>query len=267
MIKRARVLRDATSGSSLLMMEGQQYRFSLAGEWKSDVPPKPGLVVDVELDAHGEVLGITVVPDSQLAKEQTKAAIAQARQKGQNPAASLVTRIGVPSLTAAGLLAASWFFLTAASVQVPFPGRLEFTFWQILGFLNTANVPELLDGSRSPNSGLYGLAAVVALLGPFIHLFWKNKSALLGGLLPLVFMIVIGIGVRNNIHSALEGSSNGPFADVAKDHGNAVRTVSLGLGAYLSIITSLYFALASAKGLVAKVSQGQAPAPAQRKAA
>jgi hypothetical protein len=256
MKKRGKVLRDTTLGPGLLIMEGQQFHFSREGMWKSAWPPKPGLVVDVELDAGGRILAITVVPDSQLAKEQTEAAMARARQKGQNPAASLVARIGMPSLATAGLLAASWFFLTAASVQVPFPGPLEFTFWQILGFLNTANVPELLDGSRSPNSGLYGLAAVVALLGPFIHLFWKNKSTLLGGLLPLVFMIVIGIAVRINILSTLGGGSNAPFADVAKDHGNAMRAVSLGLGAYLSILASLYFAFASAKGLVARAREG-----------
>ena len=263
MTKRGRVLRDTTSGPGLLMIEGQQYPFSLEVQWKSEAPPRPGLVVDVELDARGRVQGITVVPDSQLAREQAEAASSLAHQTGQNLASSLVTRIDMPSLAATGLLAVAWFFLTAASIQVPFPGKPEFTFWQILEFLNAGNVPELLDRSGGPSTGLYGLAAVVALAGPFIHHLWKDKRALLGGLLPLVFMIIIGIAVRSSIHSGF-GS-----ADVAKlSHVNAAKAVSLGMGTYLSILASLYFAFTSAKGfMVATASEGEGLESPQRKAA
>ena len=270
MTKRGKVLRDTTSGPGLLMMEGQQCRFSLEGEWKSEAPPKPGLVVDVELDASGKVQGITVVPDLQLAREQAEAAMALARHKGRN-AASLVARIGMPSLAAAGLLAAAWFFLTAASIQVPFPGKLEFTLWQILGFLNAGRVPELPDRSSSPSAGLYGLAAAVALAGPFIHLLWKDKRALLGGLLPLAFMVIIGIAVRSNIHGALGGGLvyEGSYADLGKQtHDETMKAVSLGLGTYLSTLASLYFAFTSAKNfLVATASEGEGLESTQRKAA
>jgi len=264
MTKRGRVLRDTTSGPGLLMIEGQQYRFSLEGVWKSETPPKPGLVVDVELDALGKVRAIAVVPESQLAREQAEAAGGLALQKGENLGSSRLAKIGMPSLAAAGLLAAAWFFLTAASIQFPFPGRLEFTFWQILGFLNAGNVPELLDRSSGPSTGLYGLAAMVALAGPFIHYFWKDKRALLGGLLPLVFMIVVAIAVRSSIHGAL-GDGN---ADVGKQIHGTMKAVSLGLGTYLSILASLYFAFTSAKGfLVAKASEGEELDAPQRKAA
>jgi hypothetical protein len=266
MTKRGRVLRDTTSGPGLLMIEGQQYRFSLECVWKTETPPKPGLVVDVELDARGKVQGITVVSDSQLAREQAEAAIGLARKKRENLASSLLAKIGMPSLAAAGVLAAAWFFLTAASIQVPFPGKLEFTLWQILGFLNAGNVPELLDRSSGPSTGLYGLAAAVALVGPFIHHFWKDKRALLGGLLPLVFMVIVGIAVRNSVHGALVGGNN---ADVVKQtHDETMKAVSLGLGTYLSILASLYFAFTSAKGfLVAKTSEGEGLESPQRKAA
>jgi hypothetical protein len=247
------------------MIEGQQYRFSLEGVWKSERPPKPGLVVDVELDARGKVQSIIVVPDSRLAREQAEAADGVARQKGENLASSRLAKIGMPSLAAAGLLAAAWFFLTAASIQFPFPGRLEFTFWQILGFLNAGNVPELLDRSSGPSTGLYGLAAMVALAGPFIHHFWKDKRALLGGLLPLLFMVIVGIAVRSSIHGALGDGS----ADVGKQtHDETMKAVSLGLGTYLSILGSLYFAFTSAKGyLVATASEGEGLESTQRKAA
>ena len=69
------------------------------------------------------------------------------------------------SLAAGGLLAAAWFFLTAASVQLPFPGRLDITFWQMLGFLNAGRFPEIFDAPGSPGSGIYGLAAIIAFMG------------------------------------------------------------------------------------------------------
>jgi hypothetical protein len=268
MRKRGKVLRDTTSGPGLLMMEGQQCRFSLEGVWRSETAPKPGLVVDVELDPRGKILGITVVPDSQLAREQAVAAIALARQRGHH-AAALVTRVGMPSLAAAGILAVAWFFLTAASIQVPFPGKLGFTFWQILGFLNAGSVPEFLDRSSSPSAGVYGFVAVVALAGPFLHHIWKDKRALLGGLLPLVFLVMVGIAIRGNLQGALGGGAAGHFAEATKHARNdTMQAVSLGLGTYLSILASLYFAFTSAKSfLVASASEGQELEPTQRKAA
>ncbi len=56
MQKRGRILRDPISGPGLLMVDGQQYPFSLEGVWKSEVPPASGMVVDVNFDpSHCEV--------------------------------------------------------------------------------------------------------------------------------------------------------------------------------------------------------------------
>ena len=93
MKKRGKVLRDTTLGPGLLMVEGQQYRFSLEHVWKSEVPPKPGMAVDVEVDTKGVVHSINVVPGSQLAQEQ-----AETTQVGP-----LVARLGIPTIAAAGL--------------------------------------------------------------------------------------------------------------------------------------------------------------------
>ena len=49
MAKRGKILRDANAGPGLLMVEGQQYPFSLEGVWKSEVPPRPGLPVENSL--------------------------------------------------------------------------------------------------------------------------------------------------------------------------------------------------------------------------
>ena len=70
MAKRGKVLRDPNAGPGLMIVEGQQHPFFLEGFWQSEVPPKPGLAVEVEFDSQGKVSRITVVPEAQLATEQ-----------------------------------------------------------------------------------------------------------------------------------------------------------------------------------------------------
>jgi hypothetical protein len=69
-MKRGKILRDPRAGPGLLMIEGRQYSFSMESVWKSEVPPKPGLAVDVKFDRAGQILAITGVSESQLANEQ-----------------------------------------------------------------------------------------------------------------------------------------------------------------------------------------------------
>ena len=243
MKKRGKVLRDPHSGPGLLIAEGQQYPFSLEGIWKSEVAPKPGLAVDVEFDANGQIAAIYAVPESQLAKEQAEAALIAARTKGGALATSMVAKFGVPKLVAAGCLILGWFFLAAVSAQLGFLGKLEFTFWQILGVLNASNALEALDPRAHGSAGIYGFFALVALAAPFVQHFWKDKRAVLGGLLPLAFMVVIGLMVRSSLQSAMGGNVDGPMGEMAKQaRDEAMKAVSPGLGTYLSVLASLYFA-------------------------
>src|SRR5436309_15741473 len=95
MTKRGRVLRDATLGHGLLMVEGQQYKFSLGELRKSENPPRLGQVVNVEFDADGKLAGITAVSELQLIRED-----------GETTAAS----------TKSGTLATWHFVLTVLTV-------------------------------------------------------------------------------------------------------------------------------------------------------
>jgi hypothetical protein len=226
MKKRGKVLRDTCSGPGLLMMDGRQYRYVLEGVWKSEIQPKPGLVVDVELDASGNVQSVTVVDEAQLGREEAALAMAKVRR---SRAAEQPKRISLPHLAAAGLLAVGWFILPAVSVQIPFPGRLDITFWQILEFLNAGGVPEFLDARGTSGAGFYGATALLACTGPFVHRVWKKPRARFGGLLPLVFMIVIGFLFRSSIVNAVG------------------RVISLGIGSYLSALVCLYFAFESVR--------------------
>jgi hypothetical protein len=62
---RGKLLREPTQNPGIVMIQGQQFRFQLEGVWSSEIPPKPGLVVDVELDNNLQVIGISAVTDSQ----------------------------------------------------------------------------------------------------------------------------------------------------------------------------------------------------------
>ena len=242
--RRGKVLRDAVSGPGLLMLEGQQYHFSLEDVWKADSRPKPGLIVDVELDPAGKIRSITPVPDSQLARELAEST------RPRDPQGWFRNKANILRLASAGALVCSWLIQTSAYVQVPFPGKLEFTFWQVLGILHDGRIPELLDGGESPGPGLYGAAAVIALVGLFLHDFWRDRRALLGRFLPLAIVIAVGISFRK-----LAMAQTGKSSDA----------VSLGAGTYVSVAICLYFVLISARELFAPRTQDtrttETPAP------
>jgi hypothetical protein len=194
MKKRGKVLRDTSSGPGLLMVEGKQYTFPLEDVWKSEAPPRPGIVVDVELSDEGTVQSVTAVPESQIAKEQAEQALAVARARGGALASSAVARFGMPTLAATGLLIIGWFFLSTISINAGFLGKMDFTFWRVLSFVNAKNAFEALGTLKDGGSaGFYGLLALIALAGPFLATFWKDRRAVLGGLLPLLFMLLVAL--------------------------------------------------------------------------
>jgi hypothetical protein len=97
MKKRGKVLRDPRTGPGLLMIEGRQYRFCLEGIWKSEIPPKPGLTVEVKLDHAGQILAITAVSDSQLAEEQAERST-DAKPGGVKILRKIAAKCGMPNL-------------------------------------------------------------------------------------------------------------------------------------------------------------------------
>ena len=253
MKKRGKILRDTSAGPGLVMAEGQQYTFSLEGMWRSPEAPRVGMVTDVEFDDDSSVRTLTLVPESQLAKEQAEAVMAAARERGSALASGAVAKFGMPSLIAGGLIVIGWWMLPAVSVTVPFAGSMHFTLWQVLGFLGSSNIMEVLASRGSGSTGIYGLLAIAAVVAPFLHHVWNDKRAWLGGLAPLLFMVLIGLLVRSALHTAMGGSVGagandpalGDFARQAQDE--AMKAISLGAGIYVSALASLYFAVTSTK--------------------
>ncbi len=261
MTKRGKVLRDTSAGPGLISIDGQHHQFSLEGVWRSDAPPVPGMTVQVEFAKDGSIAAITAVSDSQSAKEQAEAVVQAAREKGKVLASNAVAKFGLPTLVATGLLIIGWFFLSAASVQ-SLLGKMDFTFWQLLGYLNSSSAFDTaMQGRSGPSAGFYGFLAIVALAGPFIPYFWKDKRAGLGGLLPLLFVLMVWIMLRGSINSSLGGDVNGPLGDMARQmREEAMKAVSIGLGSYLSGLMSLYFAgVGVKKFLLARGLEVEAP--------
>jgi len=260
MMKRGKVLRDTSAGPGLISIDGQHHQFSLDGVWRSDAPPVPGMAVQVEFAPDGSITAITAISDSQIAKEQAEAVVHAARQKGRVLASAAVAKFGLPTLVATGLLIVGWFFLSAVSIQ-SLLGKMDFTFWQLLGYLNSSSAFDtVMQGRSGPSAGFYGFLAIIALAGPFISYFWKDKRASLGGLLPLLFMLMVWIMLSASINSSLGGDVNGPLGDMARQmREEALKALSLGLGSYLSGLVSLYCAgVGVKKFLLARGLEGHA---------
>jgi hypothetical protein len=247
---RGRVLRDpSTNGPGLLVVEGQQLSFLLEGTWKSLTLPKPGLEVEVEFNQDGTVSSLVAVPEAQLAREQAQRTLNAARERSSALAASALERFGMPTLAATGALVLGWFFLNALTFDAGVIGRLDFTFWRILAFLNSSNgLESLLSMRDSGGAGIYGLLAWLALAGPFVGAVWNDRRAMLGGLLPLAFMLLVALIARASLSSRALGM---PAEVMDAAQAEIRRGISLGMGAYVSILAALYLGFNSVKKFLA----------------
>jgi hypothetical protein len=249
MTKRGKILRDTSAGNGLIVVDGQQYPFMLEGTWRSEVPPAVGMTVDAEFNDAGQIVSLRVVQESQLTKEQAQAALMAAKGKGAEIFSGIVARIGALNLIALLLLLVGWLFLSAVSIQSPV-GNMSFTFWQLLGFVNAKNALDVMQaGTGSGSAGIYGLLAFVSLVGPFVRYFWKDKRAVLGGVLPLLFMLIVGLIAHSHLNSALGmGGAVDPNDPMVKEMTQQVsQAISIGFGVYLSVLACLYFAAMGVK--------------------
>jgi hypothetical protein len=116
MRKRGKILRAGTPGSSLLMVDGQQYPFSIQDLWRSEVPPKSGMTVEVEFEQYGKIHAIYAVAEPVSAG---KRALDRAPETNR----SIGTNLEGFNLAAVALLIIAWFFLSSVSIQAPLGDR------------------------------------------------------------------------------------------------------------------------------------------------
>jgi hypothetical protein len=207
MSKRGRILRDPSFGPGLVLVDGRQYPFPLERVWKSEVPPRPGLVVVVDFDPPGQVSAMSAVPEP---------------------------RFGPGWLIAATMLLAGWFALGAVGIDAGVLGRQQFTLWQLLALMN-AGPAQLIAERPGSGTGLYGALAIACLAGPLLAQFWRDARAHLAGLLPLAFLLLMA-----------------PLAGYSLAGSGALQVVSLGAGAGVAVLATLYFAACGVRHFLAR---------------
>ncbi|WP_343583028.1 hypothetical protein [Herbaspirillum sp.] len=254
MNKRGKVVRDTNAGTGLISIDGQQFPFELEGMWKSDVAPCVNMVVEVDFGADGRVASVQVVPESQLAREQAEAAMRATKDKGAALGKEMVARFGAGTLAGMAALVCGWFVFNTITVQIAAGYSSGLSFWKVLGVLNSPLGFMNALGGAGGGSGAYGLFAVLALCGPLLPFFVRNPLAHLANLLPLLFIAAVcaigyfGLmdGLKQAQGAALAFGGRQAAAMAAEMASGmmkeALRAVSFGLGAYLSVLASLYFA-------------------------
>ncbi len=251
---RGKILRDTNTGPGLLSSDGTQHPFSLETHWKSDLPPKVGMVVDVTLDGAGSLAAVMPVAESQLAREQAELAMQAAKARGGALAASLRARFGLATLFAMTVLLLGWFVLNSITVQLSSHYSTGMSFWKLLGVLNAPDgLIDAFNGGSS-GSGIYGFMCVVALVAPLAPQVWNDRRAHLGGVLPLAFMLFVALMIYLGINDGLKQAQGAAgflggaqAARMAESLGsmmlqNALRAISIGAGVYLSLLASLFLA-------------------------
>ena len=249
MTQRGRVLRDTNSGPGLLAVDGRQYSFTLEEMWQSELPPRPGMMVEVQFNGDGAPEQVRMMPEGQVAREQAAAHLAEAQRRSGELATSMVARFGISTLVVEGLLLLGSFVLPFLSVRAMYLSK-SVTLWQVVSALGADNPLVSLGGAGGSGSGgsFYSLLGMVCFLGPLLPYLWKDRPALLGDLLPLAFLsLVMAVSVAS-MHDAIPSGTDSmsrEMAGLAMD--SVLRSVSLGAGAYLSAAIAVYLAFKGAK--------------------
>lgn len=249
MAQRAKVLLDASNGKGLISTGSTQYEFVLKDIWKSDVAPKVGMVVEFELGSDGAVCSISPVPESQIAKEQADIVMKAAKAKGLALFSQASIRLGTPVLVAWAIIIVTWFFMNAINISMGAIGGAGVTFWELLGVVNNAGGLSGIGGSSS-SKGIYGLMAIIALIGPAVSQFWSDKKAHLANCIPFLLMLVVMVIFYMQLRSSVAevgkmagGFGGGAIADmVSKMMAETMKSIHLGIGAIAAFITSAYLA-------------------------
>jgi len=289
-VKQGRILRDTSVRDGLVLVEKQQYLFRLEGMWKGDVAPKVNMLVEAEFSEKGLLVGLRPSSAPDAAADQATRVLSAAKETAERIADDVQTdgvpmllrraqEIGYPTLAAVAALLLGWFYFAAASMNLGSGGNLSFTFYQVLKFLNIQGPQDLLNMVNGGGAGLYGLICFASLLAILLPALWRDSRAGLGMTAPLVFMLVVAVLVRIKLGSQADGlqqaattigSHGGPqgrewatqFASQVIAQARA--SLSIGFGAWLSLLGSLYLAWRGVRQVTDATDNSKAPVAARR---
>ena len=238
MTKRGRILRDTNVGPGMLTVDGTQYSFTLEGMWRSDIPPRTGMMVEVNFNSAGAPEAVYAVSEGQIAKEQAQKALASALHHGETMKGGILKRFGIGNAVAMILLLVSFFFLPNLRVGSAF-GGLALSGWEGTG-LNPATM-------MTNDWGILSLLAIACLFIPFGIPFLRPAWARWLYAAPITFAVIYFVTIYHEVNSQAQA---GIAAVGAAFGSNAVKMagaqnsemVTFAIGAYLVILCSLFLA-------------------------
>lgn len=253
MTKRGRILRDTNTGPGVLTVEGAQYTFTLEKMWRSDVPPRIGMPVDVFFAPDGVLEAVDAVSEGQIAKEQAQWALSGMLSKGAAAQSGLRSRFGLPVLLTEALLLISFFLLPNMKFGGGFGGRV-FSGWDAVG-LDPAT-------TATNNHGILGflaLALFAPLVVPFVQKTWSRWLYAAPFAFSVVALCCVYYEIQNAGRAAREAVGGVFGADAVRSFGNPMEGMfSPAFGAFLVLLCSIYLLTRALKAPTVPVPAGVA---------
>jgi hypothetical protein len=236
---RGTIIKAPDSTPGLLYVQGQQKQFTLEGIWRSPVAPAPNMIVDVDLDASGNIVGLTAADQPQQSSAHTGQAGAAAAEQGKQAVefakkgiGAMAAKMGSLALGAAVLIVIAFFFFPAMSVGMMGISVMSYTFWNLTG----ADMGGM--GGLTSSLGFWSLIGFLAIAAPFAAPFLKMAWAKYLNAAPLGFILLTMIKLWWSFHSAM-GGANGMLGGAAPSF---FDIFSIAWGFYILLLASLALA-------------------------
>lgn len=249
---RGTILKVPDTSPGLVSVSGQQKPFNLGGVWRSPLAPAANMVVEVESDASGAIIGLSAVDAQQLAKERLDKFSGVAQERGKQAAeiakqgvGALAARMGNVALGATVLLWIAWFFLPAYNVNMIIDSK-SFTYWEFLGI----DFGHTMAGF-SVDHGFFSLIGLLAILAPFAAPFIPNPKAKFLNAAPLAYLVLAFIKFKWEISHAL-GQAAKEMGDFGQEMAKAASqslsdSISTSWGLYVLVLAAIVIAVFAIK--------------------
>jgi len=234
--KRGRILRDTSVGPGLLTVEGTQYTFLLEGMWRSEVPPRTGMAVDVIFDRTGAPATVCAASEGQVAKEHAQRAPSGVLQHGESMKGGLGSRLGAAALAAEALMLACFFLLPNMEMGDAWTRR-KINGWDAIG-LDPATM-------MTNDHGFLSLLAVLCLFAPLAVPFVKQAWARWLNAAPLAFVALAAVAIASEVRSLGQQAADNVAGLLGGEVGREMSRqmsgmFSVSFGAYGVLLCSIY---------------------------
>jgi hypothetical protein len=219
-----------------MTIEGTQYTFLLEGMWRSEVPPRTGMLVDVAFDPAGAPEMVYAVSEGQVAKEQAQRALTGVLKQGESMKGSFKSRFGAVTILAEVVMLACFLLLPNMQMGNAWAQR-KVNGWDAIG----------LDPNTmmTNDHGLLSLLAVLCLFAPLAVPFVKQAWSRWLYAAPFAFAILAVGAISTAIHNIGQhaaGTIGGALgSEAAREVGRQMSGMfSMSFGAYGVLLSSIY---------------------------